>query len=181
MSIPTSKILKASKSLIAAANIKHQSPSTEQSQSQNVNIVLTPSHSQEVYPEVNDIGQVQYRDLETAEQTKDDLTNLVQEKDNLIEALSLIIDIYKNNPLKVNHCLLASADVLRELVRLLTNADSVDIQYADIECTCMKARYKTIKRIYIKSKDQIYSIDMCPAVLQMLENFNISVNFTTLA
>ena len=43
MTLPTSKILKASKSLVAAANIKNQSPSTEQGQQQNVNIVVNSS------------------------------------------------------------------------------------------------------------------------------------------
>ena len=43
MTLPTSKILKASKSLVAAANIKNQSPSTEQGQQQSVNIVVNSS------------------------------------------------------------------------------------------------------------------------------------------
>ena len=43
MFIPTSKILKATKSLVAAASGTHQSPTLEQGQQQHVNIVVNSS------------------------------------------------------------------------------------------------------------------------------------------
>ena len=75
--------------------------------------------------------------------------------------------------------MIAESDTLKELICLLTSADSVDIQIGDIECGCCSAKYQTIKRIYITVGDEIYSIEMCPAVLQILENYSISITFVT--
>ena len=41
MTIPTSKILKASKSIMAIADLKHNSP--QQQQAQNVNVIVNES------------------------------------------------------------------------------------------------------------------------------------------
>ena len=43
MTVPTSKLLKANKSLIATASLKHMSPSYENSQQQSVSIVVNNS------------------------------------------------------------------------------------------------------------------------------------------
>ena len=131
MTLPTSKILKANKSLVAAANIKNQSPTTEQAQQQNVNIVVNsstpdlrtateqPTDTRAVYPdnqtetnEENPYANIALRDLaehpleglsartlREAKETTEDLAKLVSEKDNIIKALSIIVDIYRNNPL----------------------------------------------------------------------------------
>ena len=159
MTLPTSKILKANKSLVAAANIKNQSPTTEQGQQQNVNIV-----------------NIALRDLDQAQETTDDLAKLVSEKDNIIKALSIIVDIYRNNPLIINKYLIAEEETLTELIKLLTNATEVSIELADIECSCVSAQYQTIKRIYLTVEGQIYSLELCPAVMSFLEGFKISLN-----
>ena len=109
----------------------------------------------------------------------EDISKVISEKDNIIKAFSLIIDLYKNNPLIINKYLIAESETLKELITLLTSADSVDIQLADIECSCCSAKYQTVKRIYITVNDEIYSIEVCPAVLQILENYSISIAFVT--
>ena len=195
MTLPTSKILKANKSLVAAANIKNQSPSTEQAQQQNVNIVVNSStpdlraateqatDTRAVYPdkqtetnEENPYANIALRDLDQAQETTDDLAKLVSEKDNIIKALSIIVDIYRNNPLIINKYLIAEEETLTELIKLLTNATEVSIELADIECSCVSAQYQTIKRIYLTVEGQIYSLELCPAVMSFLEGFKISLN-----
>ena len=133
MTLPTSKILKANKSLVAAANIKNQSPTTEQGQQQNVNIVVNSSspdlraeqkQTDAVYPdESNPYKNI--RSLDEAKETTEDLSKLINEKDNIIKALSIIVDIYRNNPLIVNKYLIAEEETLSELIKLLTNASEV--------------------------------------------------------
>ena len=197
MTLPNSKILKATKSLVATANLKYQSPSQEQGQRQNVNIVVnnsSPDLTKEVkacYPgveaeqEQRDVpdeenpykGLPEVRDLASAESFKKEMEKTIGEKDNIIKALSIMVDMYRNNPLIVNKYVIASLDTLSELIRLLTNSETVDIQLSDIECTCFSAKYQTVKRIYITSGGEIYSIEMSPACLQLLDNFKISVNF----
>ena len=208
MTLPTSKILKANKSLVAAANIKNQSPTTEQAQQQNVNIVVNSStpdlraateqatDTRAVYPdnqtetnEENPYANIALRDLaehpleglsartlREAKETTEDLAKLVSEKDNIIKALSIIVDIYRNNPLIINKYLIAEEETLTELIKLLTNATEVSIELADIECSCVSAQYQTIKRIYLTVEGQIYSLELCPAVMSFLEGFKISLN-----
>ena len=220
MTLPTSKILKASKSLVAAANIKNQSPSTEQGQQQNVNIVVnssTPdlranqnSETKErcmipngidiqsdipaVYPDGSGSGgnicterpygiklnenpykNISLRDLADAEQTTEDIKSLISEKDNIIKALSIIVDMYRSNPLMINKYVIPEIETLKELIKLLTNASEVNIELSDIECSCLSSKYSTVKRIYLNVENQVYSLDLCPAVLQFLDQYKISV------
>ena len=116
MSIPTSKILKASKSLVVAASVSHQSPTLEQGQQQHVNIVVNSSfpdllkeqkvHYGEVASEAdqewNPYKNLSARDLASAEQSVEEMSRVISEKDNIIKAFSFIIDIYKNNSLIIN-------------------------------------------------------------------------------
>ena len=196
MTLPTSKILKASKSLVAAANIKNQSPSTEQGQQQNVNIVVnssTPdlranqaqSDIPAVYPDGSGPGgnicnenpykNIALRDLADAEQTTEDIKSLISEKDNIIKALSIIVDMYRSNPLMINKYVIPEIETLKELIKLLTNASEVNIELSDIECSCLSYKYQTVKRIYLNVDNQVYSLDLCPAVLQFLDQYKISV------
>ena len=196
MTLPTSKILKASKSLVAAANIKNQSPSTEQGQQQNVNIVVNSSTPDlranqvqdipAVYPDVmssqegnicneNPYKNISLRDLADAEQTTEDIKSLISEKDNIIKALSIIVDMYRSNPLMINKYVIPEIETLKELIKLLTNASEVNIELSDIECSCLSYKYQTVKRIYLNVENQVYSLDLCPAVLQFLDQYKISV------
>ena len=139
MSIPTSKILKASKSLVAAASVSHQSPTLEQGQQQHVNIVVNSStpdllKEQKVHygeteadQEQNPYKNLSARDLASAEQAMAKMSQLISEKDNIIKAFSLIIDLYKNNPLIINKYLIADQETLNALIQLLTAAESVNI------------------------------------------------------
>ena len=83
--------------------------------------------------------------------------------------------MFQNNPLMINKYVIAHEETLKELIRLLTNADSVDIQLADLECSCANPKTATIKRIYLTVDEQIYSLDLCPTVLKLFETYRISL------
>ena len=82
-----------------------------------------------------------------------------------------------SNPLIVNKFVIAELETLRELIRLLTSSDSVEIDCNDIECSCTKAQYRTIKRIYITKDNELYNIQQCPILLKLFDNYKISLMF----
>ena len=202
MSIPTSKILKASKAVMAIADLKASSP--EQKQSQSVNIVVNPTYMDKkvAYPNVEakkettasqeqettetndsnpyagvpDSPVINTRDIETAMEKTKEIEDNIQEKDNTIKDLSLIIEIIQQNPLIVNKFVIAELDTLAELIRLLTNSESVEIDTEDIDCSCSSPKYRVVKRIYIKKDGDYYSVGQCPIILRLFDNYKISLN-----
>ena len=196
MSLPVSKILKASKSIMAIADLNHNSPA--QNNSQNVNVVInTPSPDKPVsYPDTNvstESNETQQtntatidnpysnlpstRDIESAMKKTEEMTDSIDDKENTIKALTLIIEILQSNPLIVNKFVIAELETLRELIRLLTSSDNVEIDCNDIECSCTKAQYRTIKRIYITKDNELYNIQQCPVLLKLFDNYKISLVF----
>lgn len=186
MSLPSSKILKASKSLIAAASFKNNSPQ------QSVNIVVNSStpdllkeqkdkETKEIKvsygdeQENNPYENIQTRDLASAQDTVDDINKLMTEKDNMIKALAIIIDLFQSNPLIINRFVVANIETLTELLRLLSGANIVNIELSDVECTCVSSKYATIKRIYLNINDEVYTIEMAPSILQFMERYKISL------
>ena len=193
MSIPVSKILKASKSIMAIADLNHNSPSTQNSQNVSVVINTPPQPDKSVsYPDkvveaeqVNGngvatnpyIGLPTTRDIESAIKKTEEMTESIDDKENTIKALSLIIDILQSNPLIVNRFVIAELETLQELIRLLTSSDNVEIDCNDIECSCTKVKYRTIKRIYITKDNELYNIQQCPVLLKLFDNYKISLMF----
>lgn len=198
MSLPTSKILKSSKSIMAIADLKNNSPTTQQAQ--NVQIVVSPTYADKkvVYPnaEKEHTGEafqeqqtpdnpysglpneqtIINRSIETAMKKTGEITETIEEKDNTIKALSLIIEIIQSNPLIVNKYVVAEMETLAELIRLITNSDKVEIDCDDIECSCSKTKYQVVKRIYINKGGEVYGITQCPVILRLFDNFKISLN-----
>ena len=208
MTIPTSKILKANKSLVATANLKHMSPDFDNKQQQSVNLVINNNSSPDLskavaYPDVDAVQttndeatqtQVSHfsldsdnpyknlptRDLASAETNTKDLESLISEKDNVIKAQSIIIDMMMNNPLIINKYIIATQETLAELIKLLTGAETVEIELADIECSCTTPKYAVIKKIFLTVKGEIYSIELCPAVIKAFETYKISLALVSL-
>lgn len=199
MTLPTSKILKASKSIMAIADLKHNSP--QQQQAQNVNVIVNAAPEKAVaYPKLDhelktepsneepknenpyaglpspspDI--VNTRDIEEALKKTEEISESIEEKDNTIKALSLIIEIIQNNPLVINRYVVADLETLTELIRLITSSDSVEIDTDDIECSCSRPKYRIIRRIYIKKDEMIYGMSQCPVLLKLFDNYKISLN-----
>ena len=209
MSVPTSKLLKANKSLVATANLKHMSPSFDNSQQQSVSIVVNnsspdltktasypeidvdqdqkpveraktepqPDTKVSYFPEENPYDSIATRDLASAQVSVEELSKLIADKENIIKAQSIIIDMFQNNPIIVNRYIVATEETLIELIKLLTGAEIVEIELADIECTCTQPKFAVIKKIFLTVKGEIYSIDLCPAVLRLFESYKISLQF----
>ena len=177
---------------MAIADLNHNSPSTQNSQNVSVVINTPPQPDKSVsYPDkVVEAEQVNIasepnpynvlpttRDIESAMKKTEEMTESIDDKENTIKALSLIIDILQSNPLIVNRFVIAELETLQELIRLLTSSDKVEIDCNDIECSCTKVKYRTIKRIYITKDNELYNIQQCPVLLKLFDNYKISLMF----
>ena len=120
---------------------------------------------------------VKERTIETAQNNLAEMEETVKNKDNLIEALSLILDIYENNPLIVNKIIVAQEDELTRLLFLLTGAEQIELNKTDPEigCTCKAVKYTYINKIMVKKNGNTYNFKYSfPNVVQLLENRRIS-------
>lgn len=179
---------------MAIADLNHNSPSTQNSQNVSVVINNPPQADKAVsYPDkvvdaeqtantnITDTnpynGLPSTRDIESAMKKTEEMTDSIDDKENTIKALSLIIEILQSNPLIVNKFVIAEQETLQELIRLLTSSDKVEIECNDIECSCTKVKYRTIKRIYITKDNELYNIQQCPVILKLFDNYKISLIF----
>ena len=96
------------------------------------------------------------------------------------EALKLIIDIIRNNPLIENDVIIAEYQILRDLIRLLTNADEVDLidKGSSVSCcSCMASNSSIccIDDIFVKIGGQEYNFEISfPHIIKMLKRFRVS-------
>ena len=83
----------------------------------------------------------------------------MKNKDNLIEALSLILDIYENNPLIINKLIVAQEEELTRLLFLLTGAEQIEMIKIDPEtgCTCKFDKFTHIQKIMVKKNGETYN------------------------
>ena len=116
----------------------------------NINVsVRSPSEVQDGTNET----QVHYGNDE-ALPTEENIKSLTSQVANLtsqVEAYKLIIQMFKENPIYVNHLLLVDDVKLSSLIKLLTNADSVDIDCEDLGegCMCGAKMYRKVNAIYV--------------------------------
>ncbi len=125
----------------------------------------------------DDVSCTLERSVETANEGLNETKALIQDKDNLIEALSLILDIYENNPLIVNKLIIAEEEVLTRLLFLLTGAEEIHFVKADPEtgCTCKVDKFQYIKKIMIRKNGNSYNFKYSfPNVVQLLDNRRIN-------
>ena len=117
------------------------------------------------------------RTIETAKEGLNEIQPLLKDKDNLIEALSLILDIYENNPLIVNKLIIAEEEVLTRLLFLLTGAEEIQLIKADPEtgCMCKVDKFQYIQKIMIRKNGNLYNFKYSfPNVVQLLDNRRIN-------
>lgn len=178
MSVPRSSVLSCNRGFLARVGTNLNSP--KQSQSQNVNVVVNPYEKVAVqYPNPDDVD-VKERSVETANETLNNLEQLIHDKDLLIQALILCLDIVENNPLIVNKYIIAEEEELVKLVRLLTDCDSVELLKADTDASCCKSsNYDYVSKIYVKAKDgNTYNLKYnYPDVTEFLYDRKISTKF----
>ena len=121
---------------------------------------------------------IKTRSIETAKENLDELQSIIKNKDNLIEALSLILDIYENNPLIINKYIISKEDELTRLLFLLTGADSIEVvkDEPDIGCCKFVDKFNHINKILIHKDDNTYNFKYSfPNVANLLENRRISL------
>ncbi|KAH0789586.1 hypothetical protein GPJ56_006496 [Histomonas meleagridis] len=158
MSVPRSSVLSCSKRFLAKVGTNLNSP--KQSQNQNVNVVVNPYERVPVsYPDVKPISpeepvspgiqgireqsseartslgsEIKERSVETADETLANLEKVIHDKDMLIQASVLCLDIVENNPLIVNKYVIAAEEnELMKLIQLLCDTEEVELLKADQE------------------------------------------------
>ena len=203
MTIPRNRAFKCSHGFQAQADVPINSPT--QTNNQNVNVIVNNLTKDKEFHIITDEAnkehkelEVQERDadfkldeglndeleptfkersIETAKEGLDEMQKLLKDKDNLIEALSLILDIYENNPLIVNKLIIAEEEVLTRLLFLLTGADEIQLIKVDDEtgCMCKIDKYQHVKKIMIKKNGNLYNFKYSfPNVVQLLDNRRIN-------
>ena len=119
---------------------------------------------------------IKARSIETAKENLDELQSIIKNKDNLIEALSLILDVYENNPLIINKYIISKEDELTRLLFLLTGADSIEIikDEPDIGCCKFVDKFNHINKILIHKDDSTYHLTYSfPNVANLLEQVKL--------
>ncbi len=127
------------------------------------------------------------RDLESAEKRLNEIKSQIPEDKQLVEALSLIVDILYNNPLYQNRFVICEKESLCKLIQILTGAKEVNITITDPACDCGCC---TVSSVVISAIDSIYVLDeedtlkefrYCyPQAKVLLENNHISTKFIQL-
>ena len=210
MSVPKSKVLSVSKGIMALTNLTHGSPEVKQNvivknyvtpvvkeEKKTRNAVIDGVEDPNVVivePTANKDEKVSYenpyvnipeeRDLTTIEDIRNaykQLNETIKEKENIAKALTIMLNLVENNPLIVNKLIIAPADVLTELIKLLTSSDEVKFNYlfdADVGCTCGVNKYVAIDKIYVikNGETKIMKYDY-PDAIQLLDQHRISYKF----
>lgn len=173
MSLPKSKILSVSRGFAAAAEVYNNSPN--QTQILNVNI-KSPDNEQSERTEQTKQEEV----LEPKPQIET-VKNLSETaKDNIISAYALLLSIVESNPLIQNKYIIAKCSNLAQLIQLLTEADSVEINKSnDVSCSCFdSATYSAVEKIYVIKNDETFNFKYSfPEVNKLLDEHRISVKF----
>ena len=199
MSVPHSTILSCSRGVLAKTDVGYCSPKQSQNSSSyaenNVKVVVYPkkeTQNENPYATTNDStensNEIKERSMahsaapEGIDTAKDTLTNLnqiIKNKDMLIQALVLSLDIIQNNPLIINKYVIADEHELALLIKYLTDAEEVDIIKNDHECSCsVSKKYDIINRIMIKKNGEMYNLKYSyPDVNQYLYDRKFSTKF----
>ena len=132
-----------------------------------------------IRPPQTDTVDIKERSIESAMLNLEEMEGIVKDKNSLIQALALIIDLYENNPLIVNKLIVAREEELIRLLMLLTDADSVEIVKKDsVEggCLCKIPKYDLVDKIMIHKGDELYNLKYSyPSVIRLLDNRRVSI------
>ena len=207
MSIPKSKMLSASRAIMAIANKTRESREIThkaiQNQTVNINLqrtenpsVLTTRYSS--VPEIqtnSEIPMVVERSVSIEPTVEDEtptlnssyteelnsLYNMVNNYETVAQALILIIDIMQSNPLMINKFIVPKETYFRDLICVLTNSDDVDIKRVEtVGCTLSSKKYDLIDDIFVIKDGEAKSLKYAyPEVARLFDRFNISIKMIT--
>ena len=205
MSIPKSKMLSASRAIMAIANRTRETReiSNKTVQNQTVNITLPRNPETAIqhptivaYPQMSNLPEVpittEYPSVmptavdppvvETPQTTttNEDLINLYNMLNNyetVAKALILIIDLIQSNPLVINKYIVPTEKTFRDLICVLTNAEDVDIKrMEEVGCTLSSKKYSLVEDIYIVKDGDPKSLKYgYPEVSRLFDRFGISI------
>jgi hypothetical protein len=168
---------------MANAKLNYSSPK----QSQHVTVNISPNGNAEIKNE-NELENEHrepiranysnpYSNLELPTSVEE-YCRILQEKDKQLEALNLIIEIIKSNPIVISKFIIADYESLIELIRLLTNSDSVEFTEKDFELGCCGFTDKLfyIDKIFVRKGGEVYNLKYnFPDVVRVLDLHNLSV------
>ena len=148
--------------------------------------VVYPNKKSEENQDSNPYANLNSRNIETAQARLEQIKAQQPDNEKVIRALSLIIDILYNNPLYINRYIVAEASCLKELVKILTDADDVDITIQDPACECgctgSSSKVAAIDSIYVKKNNNVVEFKYAYAeAKQILESNHISMKLVALA
>ena len=95
------------------------------------------------------IQELQEREIELTENIDD-----LEVKNQFLE---LLLQVYENNPIKLNSYLICKSSTLMEMIKLLTNCEKVDLVLDDnIGCTgCVsKNKYTYVSKILVTKNNK---------------------------
>ena len=126
---------------------------------QNVNVNVNTRETEVKYPE----------------HLPDDETEQLKRE---IQALKIIIDIQRSNPLIINKYIIADDEKLLKLIQLLTNADDVQLDAEDIGSGCSGKAYRKVNSIYVIKGEETLNLKYdCARVVKQLSDLGISCKF----
>ena len=200
MSIPKSKMISASKAIMAlAAKGKYQldeSCRAIQNQTVTVNVQQHPTITTTATPAsmITNTNPhtpaatepvVVERDVVLEEtgaakdfyEELDSLHAIVNNYETVAKALILIIELLQSNPLKLNKIIVPTEPAFRELILILTQADDVEIRYSeDIACGISSKKYRVIEDIIVVHNQEPKSLKYShPDIIRLFDRFNISI------
>ena len=158
-------------------NVSVRSPSEIQNTATTREIT---ENEQSVQRQLTDETQVIYPDsgiyVQPTQENIDKLTADLAEQLNINEALKIIIGMYQDNPIFVNKLVLTDDEKLAQLVKLMTNADSVTVDAEDLGSGCCTGnKYRKVNAIYVKHKDTTETLKYdYPKIMQMLKELGIN-------
>ena len=127
-------------------------------------------------PQTDDID-IKERSIESAMINLEEMNGIIKDKNCLIQALALIIDLYESNPLIINKFIVAEEEVLIKLLLLLTDGDEIEIVKKDEEsgCLCKIPKYSFVNKIIVHKGNDIYNLKYSfPNIVRLLNNRHIS-------
>ena len=145
----------------------------------NKDIKVKYDTQEEENPYVN--LHTQTRDLATLQDTVQDaqeLQALLQSKDDMAKALTIMLNLIEHNPLIINKYIVAPEETLCELIRLLTSGTNVTITYLlddDVGCTCGALKYMLVDKIYVEKDGDTHVLKYSfPDATKLLDDHKIS-------
>ena len=130
----------------ASVPVSSNNPSlnfTQMNKPCNATPTMTTSSIYQSQPQINNPSvAVQERGIA-------DIGNEIDELETKNKFLEMIIEMYEDNPLKINSYLICKNELLMSMIKLLTNCDKVEIVIDDCEasCGCLSNNDKSLMKI----------------------------------